>query len=425
MKKLGMKKLALILVLVLALCLTGCAGKEAKKQEGFAPKLDTKADCTITVSGHYENFEALETEFNRFAEHYPNVNLKYVYMDDYKNNIATALESSEAPDIFFNYSSWGDAEYAQAENLADSALGIDLSCIRQSLLYKDAAGNVPTVPVYTTTYGMLVNEEIFEKNKIAIPKTYDELIAACEALKAVGYTSPIMAYNNGSEMLFPMFYPYFCAQIQGKEDVIRKMNNMEEGAGEYMRSALELAADFMSLGYIDLESCSQIANNYEALILRFFEGDVPMMMASGNTVSGTEKREKKSEAFTAHPFKYSYHPVPSTKEGGYFLNLVSIGFAVNKNSQNLEMANEFMRFLVTPGEMNRMAQAKRMVTPCTDMSLDGVYAAFGGMDASRVINISELGLADTPDAQVRKAGWQVSNGTMTVDEAVAAFGTLQ
>ena len=425
MKKLGMKKLALVLVLVLALCLTGCAGKEAKKQEGFAPKLDTKADCTITVSGHYENFEALETEFNRFAEYYPNVNMKYVYMDDYKNNIATALESSEAPDIFFTYSSWGDAEYAQAENLADPATGIDLSCIRESLLYKDAAGNVPTVPVYTTTYGMLVNEEIFEKNKIAIPKTYDELIAACEALKAAGYASPIMAYNNGSEMLFPMFYPYFCAQIQGKEDVIRKMNNMEEGAGEYMRSALELAADFMSRGYVDLESCSQIANNYEALILRFFEGDVPMMMATGNTVSGTEKREKKSEAFTAHPFKYSYHPVPSTKEGGYFLNLVSIGFAVNKNSQNLEMANEFMRFLVTPGEMNRMAQAKRMVTPCTDMSLDGVYAAFGGMDASRVINMSELGLADTPDAQVRKAGWQVSNGTMTVDEAVAAFGTLQ
>ena len=425
MKKLGMRKLALVLVLVLALCLTGCAGKEAKKQEGFAPKLDTKADCTITVSGHYENFEALETEFNRFAEHYPNVNMKYVYMDDYKNNIATALESSEAPDIFFTYSSWGDAEYAQAENLADSALGIDLSCIRQSLLYKDAAGNVPTVPVYTTTYGMLVNEEIFEKNKIAIPKTYDELIAACEALKAAGYTSPIMAYNNGSEMLFPMFYPYFCAQIQGKEDVIRKMNNMEEGAGEYMRSALELAADFMSRGYIDLESCSQIANNYEALILRFFEGDVPMMMATGNTVSGTEKREKKSEAFTAHPFKYSYHPVPSTKEGGYFLNLVSIGFAVNKNSQNLEMANEFMRFLVTPEEMNRIAQAKRMVTPCTDMSLDGVYAAFGGMDASRVINMSELGLADTPDAQVRRAGWQVSNGTMTVDEAVAAFGTIE
>ena len=88
------------------------------------------------------------------------------------------------------------------------------------------------------------------------------------------------------------------------------------------------------------------------------------------------------------------------------------------------MANEFMRFLVTTGEMNRMAQAKRMVTPCVDMSLDGVYAAFGKLGADRVINQSDLGLSDTPDAQVRKAGWQVSNGNITVDEAVASFGNL-
>ncbi len=424
MKKQGMKKAALALVLVLVLCLTGCAGKEPAKKDGFAPKLDTKSDCTITVSGHYENFEALETEFNRFAEYYPNVNMKYVYMDDYKNNIATALGSSEAPDIFFTYSSWGDAEYAQAENLADPATGIDLGCIRSSLLYKDAAGNVPTVPVYTTTYGMLVNEEIFEKNKIAIPKTYDEMIAACEALKAAGYSSPVMAYNNGSEMLFPMFYPYFCAQIQGKEDIIRKMNDMEEGAGEYMRSALELAADFMSRGYVDLESCSQIANNYEAVILRFFEGDVPMMMASGNTVSGTEKREKKSEAFTAHPFKYSYHPVPSTKEGGYFLNIVSIGFAVNKNSANLDMANEFMRFLITPPELNEMAQNKGLMSPTKDLHFNSIYAAFGVVPESRILSPEVIGLTDDAVIQLRQAVYRVGTGEMTIDEAVAGYGTF-
>ena len=149
-----------------------------------------------------------------------------------------------------------------------------------------------------------------------------------------------------------------------------------------------------------------------------------MMMASANTVSGTEKRQRKSEAFTANPFPYSFHPVPSTDKGGYFLNIISIGFGVNKNRTNLDMANEFMRFLVTTEEMNRMAQAKRMVTPCVDMSLDGVYAAFGKLGADRVINQSDLGLLDTPDAQVRKAGWQVSNGNITVDEAVAAFGNL-
>ena len=115
----------------------------------------------------------------------------------------------------------------------------------------------------------------------------------------------------------------------------------------------------------------------------------------------------------------------ATEQGGYFLNSISLGFAINGKSSNLDMAKEFMRFLVNTEELNRMAKAKRMVTPCTEMALDDIYAAFGQLDASHVINLSELGLDDAPDQQVRKAGWQVSNGNMTVDEAVAAFGTLQ
>ena len=35
--------------------------------------------------GDYGNFEALEAEFDRFNEYYPNVSLSYVKLDDYKN----------------------------------------------------------------------------------------------------------------------------------------------------------------------------------------------------------------------------------------------------------------------------------------------------------------------------------------------------
>ncbi len=425
---------AWLLGVLLVAALAGCSGKDGKATKGaeepFVPKLDTQTECKITVVGHYNNFEALEAEFNRFTEYYPNVKMNYTYLDNYNGIIVTALTSDEAPDIFFTYPWMANQQEYQtvfdvAEDLSDPALGIHLSCIRENLLYRDEAGHVPTVPVYTTTYGMMVNESIFEKEGLAIPKTYDELISVCEALKKAGYSSPVMAYNRGSFMLFPLYYPYFCAQIQGNEKAIQEMNDMKPGAGEYVRDTLEKAVDFMGRGFVDLESCNELENDYQAVILRFFEGDVPMMFASGNTVSGTEKRESQSEAFSANPFKYSFHPVPSTKEGGYFLNAISIGFAVNKNSANLEMTNEFMRFLVTTQELNQMAQAKRMVTPCSDMSLDGVYAAFGELDTKRIVNLSELGLADAPDSQVRRAGWQVSNFNMTVDEAVKAFGTLE
>ena len=72
MKKQG-KIWALCALLALVMCLTACGGQEKtgepEKNTGFVPKLDPKTECSITVAGHYSNFEALETEFNRFAEY--------------------------------------------------------------------------------------------------------------------------------------------------------------------------------------------------------------------------------------------------------------------------------------------------------------------------------------------------------------------
>jgi len=422
MKKILAVALALLFVLLAVSCGKG-------SDEGFTPSLDPETECTITVVGHYDNFEALEAEFIRFRSYYPNVTLKYDKLDNYNKIVSTALVEGK-PDIFFSFpwmiaSEDNRAIFENAEDLSDSALGIDLSCIRDGLLNEDPDGKVSLVPVYTTTYGMLINEKIFEAENLSVPKTYDELVEVCGKLKDAGYANPIMGYNKNTSLLYSLFFPYFCGSIAGNADAIRELNAMQNSAGEYMRGALELIEDFMGRGFVDLESCNRLETDYDAVIMRFFEGDVPIMLASGSTVSGTEKREIKSPKFTANPFKYSFHPVPSTDKGGYFLNTISLGFSVNKNSENLAVANEFMRFLISTGELNRMALGKRMVTPCKDMKFDGIYRAFGEVPESRTIYMYDLGLADAPDKQVRLAGAQVTNQTMTVDEAIRAFGTLQ
>ena len=424
-----MKRLKKMLCVLMLLLLAG--NSVLAETAGFVPALDTSTSLSLLIAGHYDNFEAIEAEFELFREYYPNVKLRYEKIDDYKNNIGKALRlGEEAPDIFFTYPSMVGSEQFQrvfdaAENLADPVLNLNLSSIRSHLLMQNEEGQVFMLPIYCETYGMMVNEDIFEKEHLQVPGTYDELVQACETLKNAGYSSPVMGFNGSNFLLYPLFFPYFLAQIRGNETAIADLNNMVPSAGEYMRSALELAADFMSHGYIDLDACNLLDKDYDPVILRFFEGDVPMMLAKGGTVSGTEKRESRSEAFQAHPFRYSFHPVPSTDEGGYFVDMVSMGFSVNRYSQKLDMANEFMRFLVNTDALNRMARAKRMVTPCKDTSLDAVYAAFGELPADHIINLVELGLADAPDAQVRKAGWQVSNGLMTVDEAVSAFGCIE
>ena len=352
---------------MMAAALTGC-GKEPPEVtvvEGFQPALDTSVSCHINVYGGYDNFEALEAEFDRFNEHYPNVEMMYTKIDDYNNMIGTILNGSDAPDIYVNYSwMYGREQYRasidHAENLADPALGLDLDCIRSNIILKTEDGTLPMVPVFANTYGMLVNNSLFEKEGLSVPTTYQELVDVCAAFREKGYESPMMGFTNEetTSLYTLMIYPYFCGTVAEDSEAVQKLNAMDPSAGAYMRPALEKVVQFTGDGCADPAVCAEIENNYDAVILRFFEGDVPMMTGSGDTVSGTEKRESRSEAFIASPFTYSFVPIPVSDEGANFLDMPNLQFSVNKDSKNLDVANEFMRFLVTSEELNQMAQKR-------------------------------------------------------------------
>ena len=272
---------------------------------------------------------------------------------------------------------------------------------------------------------MLINENLFKQHSVKVPTTYEELISACDAFNKLSpKIYPMLGHE--SMVMYPLYFPHLCASLVNNQTAVNDLNSMAPNAGEHLRASLEVAHDFMSRGFVDLDEClTNIADDYDKTINRFYMGDVAMMLAKGGTVSGTEKRESQSEAFTNNPFKYSFHPVPSTDKGGYFYNNVDLCFSVNKKSQNLDMVNEFMRFLIRSSSLNRMAKAKRMITPCKDMTFDEVYSAFGKIEPSRIINPSQLGLLDAADKQARKAGIAVCQKGMSVDEAVRTFGSFE
>ena len=429
-----MKKfLSIILALCVLVSLTACGGKTTQEESvGFKPALDTGTSCSITVVGSYDNFEALEAEFDRFNEIYPNVQLSYVKVDDYNNMMGTVLEGNDKPNIFFSYA-WmiGNANYdsvfAQMEDLSDSALALDLDCIRPGLINRDAEGRVLMAPVFSRTYGMLVNNDLFKKEGLSVPATWKELLDVCEAFRGKGYTSPMMGYSLKSSASFmnTIAYPLFAATLAENSEALALANDLDPAAGEYLRPALETVDQLIELGCFDLGECDKIEDNYTQVILRFFEGDVPMMVCTGDTVSGTKKRESQSEAFSAAPFDYSFSPIPLTDDGGYFIDSPSVEFSVNKNCDNLDMTNEFMRFLITRQELNEMASVKRLVTSTTDLSFDSVYAPFGQVPAERTISPEVIGILDPLTVQTRIASFQVGRGELTVDEAVAMYGSFE
>lgn len=426
MKKLLFSVLSISMVGVLGAC------KKNKDNDTFKPAMDKNTSCNIRVVGSYDNFEALETEFDRFNEYYPNVSLSYVKLDDYNNTLSTVLDGNDKPNIFFSYT-WmmGNDKYnsvvSHMEDFSKTKFKKNIDCIRPGLINKDSEGKVLMVPVFSRTYGMLVNDDLFKKEKLEVPSTLNGLVKTCNTFRDKGYTSPMMGYTKKSSscLMNTIAYPLFLAELAKNQEALDQANNLNPSAGVYMRSALEMVDSLIKNNCIDISACDEISDNYGKVILRFFEGDVPMMICAADTASGTKKRESQSEAYTNNPFNYSFHPISLTDNGGYFIDSPSIEFSVNKDCDNLDMTNEFMRFLISNKELNEMASNKGLLTPTKVVSFDSLYASFGEISEDYTISPEVLGIKDALTVQIRVAAFKVGRGELTIDEAIAQYGTFE
>lgn len=421
---------ALAAPFALTCCAAQPSGNTEAKSAGFTPALERDTASELHVVGNYNNFEALEGEFERFVRIYPNVQASYTYLDNYNSSIVPALSGPDAPDIFCGFA-WmaGRPDYADlfshAEDLSSQDLKIDVAAVRESLLSPDSAGRVLMVPVLASTYGMIVNEDILKKEGLEVPTTLTGLQEACQRLKQSGYVSPIVGYNKPKNMWQTLASPHLYKAIVGNDNAVQALNALTPAAGEYVRPTLEFVRTIVERCGIDLPTCDAVGDDYDKLILRFFEGDVPMILGSAETMSGTAKREHTSESFEKNPFKYSFRLVPADDGGLFSVDNPYLMFAVNSTAKNLSIANEFMRFLISAEELNELARVKGILTASAAGSDDPSYEALNDANHANVVSTVRVGLSDGVISQVRTLAYEVGNGRMSVDDAVAAYGTIE
>lgn len=136
---------------------------------------------------------------------------------------------------------------------------------------------------------------------------------------------------------------------------------------EQLRLVYEKLEVLYQKGYIDRKVNETYPNdNYDGAILKFFEGDVPFWVCTTECVSGMKKRESKSEAFTEHPFDYEFMFPPLSEDGVYDYEEPWYGFSINKDSDEADYAVEFLRFLTTEEELDKLAEIKGMPSVTAD-----------------------------------------------------------
>lgn len=351
-----LKCLTALLLCLTMLSVAGCGKKEAKNNE-FKPRLDTDAKVVINVSGFFGNFEALDQVTNDFNQFYPNVEFSYEQLS--VENFESYMEANPGVDIVMTseevFDKYGDNLKECFVDLSKE--DINLSDIREDMLkrgYHD--GKLLSVPMGQNIYGIVVNETLLEKEGLSVPGNYEEFLNALSVLKDKGYV-PIQGPTSKvyAELTQGMAYD----MIMNDKNLYNDLIAGKDSAADKLQTVYDKLDTLINSGYIDNEvNKTYPSDNYDKAILKFFEGNVPFWVCNTEKVSGMKKRESKSEAFQANPFKYTYIYSPLGDNGVYAYTEPWFGFSVNKNSDDYDYAVEFMRFMSTKDEINKMASIK-------------------------------------------------------------------
>ena len=328
----------------------------------FVPALDTSKTATLEIASFMGNYEALDQVMNAFNEIYPNVTLNYDHnsihmLRDYVQNNAgidifmTSDQNINRPDI--------DSDYV-ADYCADlSDAGLYLDAVQDGALAACTTdGKLLRLPVAMNPSGIVVNKTLLKNAGLDVPQNYDEFLTVLAALKEKGYT-PLQGSQEHlySELMIGMAMN----TLHADDTLMPALQAGEDAAVTAMEPVFAKLQTIIENGYTDYELNSTFGtDNYDSTIMAFFEGDMPFYVCTAECFSGMKKRESKSEAYSADPFEYEFLYAPLGENGVYAYTEPWYGFSVNENSDEKELALEFMRFMTCTDQLEKLASIKGM-----------------------------------------------------------------
>ncbi len=353
LKTVAKKVLSGAVIGAMVLSLTACGGGSSPDDTGSSSQeqevQDTSDDTGSNESG--ESQESAKSDVTLKFQQWWGAELPDGYLDDivakYKEETGVTVELLTAPwadtktaitagatngtiaDIISVDGAWL-AEFADMGIIADvEAAGVDTALASDIW---EVEGTKYVVPVNNFAYPMYVNMDILEKAKVSeIPKTWTELIDACNKIKDAGYSA--FALNLGT------------TNANGIQNVFGGTGwasgiNLKDESGAYKTEGNEELASLAELfktlydneclypGMSTLEE-SEMTSNFAA-------GNCAFTLASAATMS----------QFTDINFEATTVPVKDGYEGESGICYASWAVGISEASANKEEAAKFINYLL-------------------------------------------------------------------------------
>ncbi|MFE8011879.1 ABC transporter substrate-binding protein [Streptomyces antibioticus] len=359
-------------VMSLALAATACGGGSSTDGEGSN---DSPKTLTYWASNQGASIEidkkVLQPELDKFEKQTGiKVKLEVVPWSDLLNRILTATTSGQGPDVLNIGNTWSASLQATGALLPwDDAnfakIGGKDRFVASALGSTGAEGKDPAaVPLYSMAYALYYNKEIFADAGITKPPaTWDELVADGKKIQAKGKQVIGAEGANVSENVHHVFTfakqhgaDFFTAD--GKPDFT------SDGAVAAVKQYVDLMAKDKAIPvgnaeYAQNQSVSDFAKGKTAMLL--------WQSASANL---------KSQGMSEDSYGIAPVPVQSGTPGtGKQVNsmVAGINISVFKNSDNLDGATEFVKFMTSDEEQKILNTAYSSIPPVAAAQSDAAF----------------------------------------------------
>lgn len=336
-----MMKRALAILLTTAITipsLTACSGNTSKDQTKTAEEITLKV-----FDAHAYGLDEYAEMAKKFEEAHPGVKIEVQHAaNDSKTLLQSRVNSGDIPDVFdVEAGTAAQTYYEYAYNWSEDKEILDKFKEAALKTGMDGNGNIMSLPWTYENLGLIYNKDLFEKAGITeLPATLDELEAACEKLSAAGITA---------------------FALSGKETwVLRHLSTHF-----MMDKSLDAkgVADKLNSGDLKFEDMKNFQNLFRFLDLAVKYGpDKPLeidwetsenMLANGEAaiIHMGDWCQATLDSFNPDArLGFLPCPVSDKPEDATLLSACNWTYIVNKDSKHLDLAKEYLEYILTSDE---------------------------------------------------------------------------
>lgn len=308
------------------------------------------------VDSKAETLQELLDQFTLVNKNIEVVN-ESLFGEDFLPKIKTDFASGNDPDVFGLWPGSDIRALIRAGRVADLTELLQeypgwKNNFKGSMLeYTTFDGKVYGLPVETIFEALFINTDLFKKNYIQVPETYEELKDAIVRFRKAGI-EPI-AYNTFAEGTY--LYQNMVAMLAGKE-IAENPSHPEFGV--YYRKALEYMKELYSLGAFPEKAFTM--TNQERNVL--FQEKKAAMIVQGSWFIGNFPNDEESVDIVYFPSFPDGNAPPNSMVYGLGNGCFHISTAAMNDPERRDAAVKLLRFLTAKETAVVFAQRTGMIS---------------------------------------------------------------